>query len=136
MRHYYIYISHKVQLISKADPLKLIMSRPLLSGRLAKWSLMLMEFDITYVSKNAIKGQALADFLAAHPVPDDSPLSTDLPDEEALSIEAPGPIGRCTFMELLRESPGQVAMLQRRARELEWSFSLRRKASCIIPSPY
>lgn len=87
------------------------MSRPLLSGWLVKWSLMLTEFDITYISKNAIEGQALADFLAAHPVPDVSPLLTDLPDKEALSIEAPGPIGRCTFMELLRESLGQVAML-------------------------
>lgn len=61
MRHYFL--SHKVQLISKADPLKFLMFRPVLSGRLAKWSLMLMEFDITYVSKKAIKGQALADFL-------------------------------------------------------------------------
>jgi hypothetical protein len=34
----------------------------------------MMEYDITYVPQNAIKGQALADFLAAHPLPDDSPL--------------------------------------------------------------
>lgn len=32
-----------------------------------------------------IKGQALADFLAAHPVPDDSP---DLPYEEVFTVEA------------------------------------------------
>lgn len=28
-----------------------------------------------------IYGTILADFLAAHPIPDDSPLATDLPDE-------------------------------------------------------
>ncbi|KAJ0962342.1 hypothetical protein J5N97_030170 [Dioscorea zingiberensis] len=46
-----------------------------------------MEFDITYTPQKAIKGQALADFLAAHPLPDDSPLNYDLPDEETLTVE-------------------------------------------------
>ncbi|KAJ0969282.1 hypothetical protein J5N97_022159 [Dioscorea zingiberensis] len=63
------------------------MTRPLLTGRLAKWALILMEFDITYTPQKAIKGQALADFLAAHPLPDDSPLNYDLPDEETLTVE-------------------------------------------------
>ncbi|XP_039138784.1 uncharacterized protein LOC120276118 [Dioscorea cayenensis subsp. rotundata] len=63
------------------------MTRPLLTGRLAKWALILMEFDITYTPQKAIKGQALADFLAAHPLPDESPLRCDLPDEETLAIE-------------------------------------------------
>ena len=50
-----------------------------------------MEYDITYILQKAIKGQTLADFLAAHLVPDDSSLVTDLPDEEvfALDVEAP-----------------------------------------------
>jgi hypothetical protein len=34
-------------------------------GRLGKWVVFMMEFDITYVPQKAIKGQALADFLAA-----------------------------------------------------------------------
>ncbi|XP_039131869.1 uncharacterized protein LOC120268610 [Dioscorea cayenensis subsp. rotundata] len=46
-----------------------------------------MEFDITYTPQKAIKGQALADFLAVHPLPDESPLRCDLPDEETLAIE-------------------------------------------------
>lgn len=29
----------------------------------------------------------MADFLAAHPIPDDSPLVTDLPDEEVMQVE-------------------------------------------------
>lgn len=56
-------------------------------GRLGKWALLMMEYDITFVLQKAIKGQALAEFLAAHPVPDDSPLVTDLPDEEIFSVE-------------------------------------------------
>ncbi|XP_039114762.1 uncharacterized protein LOC120250065 [Dioscorea cayenensis subsp. rotundata] len=41
-----------------------------------------MKFDLE--EKKAIKGQALADFLAAHPLLDDSPLNLELPDEETL----------------------------------------------------
>ncbi|MBV8801981.1 MAG: reverse transcriptase-like protein, partial [Gammaproteobacteria bacterium] len=89
LRHYLL--AHKVQLISRVDPLKYLMTRPTLSGRLAKWSLILLEFDIEYVPQKAIKGQALADFLAAHAVPDDSPLAVDLPDEEVFMIEETNP---------------------------------------------
>jgi ribonuclease HI len=89
LRHYLL--AHKVQLISKADPLKYLMTRPVLSGRLAKWALLLLEFDIEYVSQKAVKGQALADFLAAHAVPDNSPLAAELPDEEVFIIENIGP---------------------------------------------
>ncbi|XP_039130916.1 LOW QUALITY PROTEIN: uncharacterized protein LOC120267326 [Dioscorea cayenensis subsp. rotundata] len=85
LRHYLL--AHKIILISKIDPLKYLMTRPLLTGRLAKWVLILMEFDITYTPQKAIKGQALADFLAAHPLLDDSPLNYDLPDEETLTVE-------------------------------------------------
>ncbi|KAF3336392.1 Retrovirus-related Pol polyprotein from [Carex littledalei] len=35
----------------------------------------------------AIKGQALADFLAEHPIPDDSPLACDFPDEGIMNVE-------------------------------------------------
>ncbi|KAL6291692.1 hypothetical protein ACE6H2_009202 [Prunus campanulata] len=85
LRHYIL--SHGITLISKADPLKYLMAKPVPSGRLAKWSLLLSEFEIKYVSQKAIKGQALADFLAAHPVPDNMELSNDLPDEEVFSTE-------------------------------------------------
>jgi hypothetical protein len=47
----------------------------------------MMEYDITYVPQKAIKGQALADFLAAHPLPDDSPLVVELPDEEVFTVD-------------------------------------------------
>jgi ribonuclease HI len=46
-----------------------------------------MEYYITYVLQKAIKGQALTDFLSAHPLPDDSPLVVELPDEEVFTID-------------------------------------------------
>ena len=54
---------------------------------MAKWALLLQEFEIIYVSQKAIKGQALADFLAYHPIPDEWKFSKDLPDEDVLFIE-------------------------------------------------
>ena len=89
LRHYLL--AHSVRLISRADPLKYIMSKPVLTGRLAKWALMLQEFEITYVPQKAIKGQALADFLADHPVPNDWEISDDLPDEEVMTVNVSPP---------------------------------------------
>ena len=74
-------------IISRVNPLQYLMTRPTLSGRLARWSMILSQFDITFVPSKAIKGQALADFLAAHPLPADSPLNDDLPDEPVMSLE-------------------------------------------------
>ncbi|KAK0597522.1 hypothetical protein LWI29_026173 [Acer saccharum] len=45
-------------------PLKLILQKPKLSGRLTKWAVELSEFNIRYTPKAAIKGQAVSDFIA------------------------------------------------------------------------
>ncbi|KAG9444492.1 hypothetical protein H6P81_015832 [Aristolochia fimbriata] len=85
LRHYLL--AHSTNLISRADPLKYIMSRPILSGRLAKWALLLSDFEINFVPQRAIKGQALANFLADHPVPAEWELTEEFPDEEIFLIE-------------------------------------------------
>lgn len=87
LRHYCL--SHQITLISRADPIKFLMNRPMLSGRLAKWALLLSEFDITYVPARAIKGQAIADFLAAHLIPSSEEMECDLPDDQVMTIERP-----------------------------------------------
>ncbi|XP_070010926.1 uncharacterized protein [Nicotiana sylvestris] len=53
------------------------------AGKLAKWQILLSEFNIVYVTQKAVKGQALADHLAENPVVGDiEPLKTYFPDEE------------------------------------------------------
>lgn len=84
-------LAFEMKLISKADPLKFLITRPMLSGRLAKWSLLLSEFDICYVPQKAVKGRALADFLAAHPIEGSEAIIEDLPDEEVLVTQARSP---------------------------------------------
>nr|XP_043619402.1 uncharacterized protein LOC122591233 [Erigeron canadensis] len=48
----------------KDKPIKQVLSKPEVSGRLAKWAIELGEHEITFQSRNAKKGQILADFLA------------------------------------------------------------------------
>ncbi|XP_038881530.1 uncharacterized protein LOC120073031 [Benincasa hispida] len=47
-------------------------------------------YDIVYVPQRAVKRQALANFLADHPVPSDWELSEDLLDDEVLFTETSG----------------------------------------------
>ncbi|KAL0294849.1 UNVERIFIED_CONTAM: Gag-Pol polyprotein [Sesamum radiatum] len=85
LRHYFE--AYSIRHISRADPVKFVTSRPILSGRLAKWSIMFNQYEIEYVPQKAIKGQALANFLADHPVPAEWEISDDFPDEDVFSIE-------------------------------------------------
>ena len=43
------------------------------------------------VYQKVVKGQALADFLAHHPIPDDWELTDELPDEDAMVVEVQQP---------------------------------------------
>ncbi|XP_070010195.1 uncharacterized protein [Nicotiana sylvestris] len=53
------------------------------TGKLAKWQIMLREFDIVYVTQKEIKGHALADHLAENPMDEEyKSLKMYFPDEE------------------------------------------------------
>ncbi|XP_070047046.1 uncharacterized protein [Nicotiana tomentosiformis] len=65
------------------DPLKYIFQKPMPTEKLAKWQILLSEFDIIYVTQKAVKGQALADHLAENPLDGEyEPLKKYFPDEE------------------------------------------------------
>ncbi|KAG8472667.1 hypothetical protein CXB51_034555 [Gossypium anomalum] len=84
LRQYMLY--HTTWLISKLDPLKYMMESTALNGRMARWQILLLEFDIVYVSQKAIKGSAVADFLASRALEDYEPLNFDFPNEELMCI--------------------------------------------------
>ncbi|XP_027169602.1 uncharacterized protein LOC113769344 [Coffea eugenioides] len=87
LRHYFL--SHTTYLISRSDPLKYLLEKPMPTGRLAKWQMILLEFDIVFTSQKAVKGQAIADHLAENPKDDDyRPLHTYFPDEMVLFVGA------------------------------------------------
>ncbi|XP_070022341.1 uncharacterized protein [Nicotiana sylvestris] len=65
------------------DPLKYIFQKPMPTGKLDKWKILLSEFDIIYVTQKAVKGQSLTDHLAENPAGGEyKPLKTYFPNEE------------------------------------------------------
>ncbi|XP_070013226.1 uncharacterized protein [Nicotiana sylvestris] len=87
LRHYLQ--TYTTYLITRLDPLKYIFQRPVPTRRLAKWQILLTEFDIVYVTRTTMKAQALTDHLAENPVDNEyQPLSTYFPDEKVNSVEA------------------------------------------------
>ncbi|XP_024172024.1 uncharacterized protein LOC112178037 [Rosa chinensis] len=86
LRHYML--SFTTCIIAQTDLVKYMWSRPILRGCIGKWVLALSEFSLQYVPQKAVKGQAIADFLAHHPMLDIPAVrdlevaaeATDLPD--------------------------------------------------------
>ena len=62
LRHYML--AFKVLLIARMHPLKYLMEKPVQDGKMAKWVLLLSEFDIKYVTQKFVKGRAIIDHLA------------------------------------------------------------------------
>lgn len=59
----YMFI-HITWLVSNMDPIKYIFEKPTLTGRISHWQVLLLEYDIEYLTQKAVKGSALADYLA------------------------------------------------------------------------
>ncbi|MCI19788.1 maturase K, partial [Trifolium medium] len=66
LRHYFLAYS----IVVRTDqPIKQLLARPDMAGRMLKWSLELAEFDISYEGRKALKAQVLADFIAEMTTP-------------------------------------------------------------------
>ncbi|XP_074292830.1 uncharacterized protein LOC141619707 [Silene latifolia] len=64
------------------------LEKPVLNGRMSRWTLMLAEFDLKYVPLKAVKGRDVADFLADNPIEEDR--VTDMwsfPNENVVHVE-------------------------------------------------
>ena len=94
-------LRHTTWLISKIDPIKYIFEKPVLNGRIARWHMLLSEYDIQYVPQKAIKGSVIADYLAENPISDPEQIRFEFPDENIMSLTAKGesfPGGRWLMM--------------------------------------
>jgi len=82
MRHYLV--GQIIHVISKVKPLRLFMTNPSsLNGRLAKWVILLSQYEMQFLPQKAVKGQAVTDFLVEHLDPRTIILYEDLLDEIA-----------------------------------------------------
>ncbi|KAK5837124.1 hypothetical protein PVK06_012934 [Gossypium arboreum] len=57
-----------------------------LNGRMARWKILLFEFDIVYVNQKAVKGSAIVDFLASRALEDYEPLNFDFLNEDLMYV--------------------------------------------------
>ena len=57
-----------------------------MTGRLMRWLVLLIEFDIQCVTQKSIKGSVVVDHLASLPVSDDRPIDIDFPNEQFVSM--------------------------------------------------
>ena len=84
LRHYVT--EYSILLVSRLDPLRYLFDRPVLTGRLMRWLVLLTKFDIQYMTQKSVKGSIVADHLASLPVSDDRPIDYDFPDEQFISM--------------------------------------------------
>jgi hypothetical protein len=61
LRQYFL--THTI-LVRTDQPIRQILSRPDVAGRMMKWSLELSEFDLHYESRKSLKAHVFADFIA------------------------------------------------------------------------
>ena len=64
-------------LVMTYQPIKKSMNRPEAAGRMVQWAIELSQFDIKYLSRTAIKAQALADFITEFTFPDEDNPTND-----------------------------------------------------------
>ena len=76
--------------MSKMDPMKHLYEAPSLVGKLAKWLILLTEFDVQYLTKKTIKGRAFAKFLALNLIPNSEEVQLDFLDDLNIAIEVQG----------------------------------------------
>ncbi|XP_071727467.1 uncharacterized protein [Rutidosis leptorrhynchoides] len=58
--------AHPIQVLTD-QPIKHVLTRPKISGRMAKWAIELGEHEITFLPRHSVKGQVIADFLVELP---------------------------------------------------------------------
>nr|GEW71946.1 reverse transcriptase domain-containing protein [Tanacetum cinerariifolium] len=81
--------THPITVITD-QPIKQVMSRPDVAGRLQKWSIVLGEHNITYRPRTSIKGQIPADFLNKIPGNASQGVSVAVTQEEPWTLFTDG----------------------------------------------
>nr|GEU29209.1 reverse transcriptase domain-containing protein [Tanacetum cinerariifolium] len=148
--------AHPIVVITD-QPIKQIMSRPDVAGRLQKWSVMMGEHNITYRPRTSVKGQILVDFLAE--MPDESPPDASVVEtladgraqcaqilkeksiqekEVTTVVEEDGPIWMTPIIEYLKEGtlPGdrkEASKLRIKARQYELLEGVLYRRSFLTP---
>ena len=79
-------LTHTTLLIYNMDPIKYIFEKPTLSGRIARWQMVLTKYDIQYTTQKAIKGNVLAVHLVHQALNDHQSMNFEFPDENIMLV--------------------------------------------------
>ena len=66
LRH--IILPFQIWVVVRMDPLKYLFEKPILSGRLSRWLIILAKLDLKYVARKTIKGSIVSNFYVENPV--------------------------------------------------------------------
>ncbi|XP_052203997.1 uncharacterized protein LOC127809273 [Diospyros lotus] len=97
--------AHHVIVLS-SQPLRHVLGKPDLSGRMLKWAVELSAFDINYRPRPAIKAQALADFIVEGTLPVEA--DEGVSQTWTLSVDGSSSIGGSGARLLLQGPDGQA----------------------------
>ncbi|KAM1224306.1 hypothetical protein ACFX2G_044185 [Malus domestica] len=114
------------QVIAQTDVIRYMLTRPIVKGRIGKWTMALSEFSLQYVPQKAVKGQALADFLAQHP----SPYGFGDTDVEIGMVEARDNYWMMYFDGSSTSSSAVVGVVIQSPNHDRWYFSLKLDFDC------
>ncbi|KAL3747664.1 hypothetical protein ACJRO7_016462 [Eucalyptus globulus] len=77
-------LHYQTFLMTENDPIKYLLDRPALMGKLAKWKILISEFDVQFMPQKSVKGRAITDLLAENSgVPNDD---DNFLDDHVLSV--------------------------------------------------
>ncbi|CAL2238067.1 unnamed protein product [Prunus armeniaca] len=122
--------------VSIGNLIKYMLTRPMLRGKIGKWTLALIEFAFRYVPQKAVKGQAVANFLAhIHLTPwklyfDGS--KTDIASGAGIVLEKPLGIKHCYSFQLDFQCTNNRAEYEALIIGLE--ILIAREYKCLSPS--
>ena len=85
LQQYMLY--YTTQLISHMDPIKYVFEKPALIGKISRWQMSLSKFDIVFVTRKAIKGQAIANYLMGQLLNDPEFSESFFPDKDVMALE-------------------------------------------------
>ncbi|XP_026411197.1 uncharacterized protein LOC113306482 [Papaver somniferum] len=76
-------LAHETIVVETANKIAYLATKLVLSGRTARWLLQLSKFELNFQRSKGVRGQALADLLAAFPGMDMTEISDEIPREVA-----------------------------------------------------